>query len=315
MRHAQGVPLFCALDRNARRGYTVVGDRMDYVVKEDGRRLRDVLRRDMGVSYSAMKSAKWDGRILVDGISMPVSALLKAGQVVTMLWPEEKPVYQLRPYELALNIPYEDEHLMVIDKPAPLASQSSAGHPDNSLENAVFAYMGCPEDFVYRPVNRLDKGTSGLMVVAKTPHAQHLLQKQLHTQAFQRRYLAVVEGVPEAAQGVVDAPIAKVEAASIRRHVCPEGKPSVTRYQVIKVCGGRSLLRLQLETGRTHQIRVHMSHLGCPVCGDFLYGTELDALPGRFALHSAELMLKHPFTGETMHITSELPKELTSLLG
>ncbi|MBR2718609.1 MAG: RluA family pseudouridine synthase [Clostridia bacterium] len=288
---------------------------MDYTVKEDGRRLRDVLRRDMGVSYSAMKSAKWEGRILVDGVSTPVNAMLRAGQVVTMLWPEEKPLYQLRPYELALSIPYEDEHLMVIDKPAPLASQSSAGHPDNSLENAVFAYMGCPKDFIYRPVNRLDKGTSGLMVVAKTPHAQHLLQKQLHTEAFQRVYLAVVEGVPEPAQGAIDAPIAKVEEASIRRHVCADGKPSVTHYRVEKAYGGRSLVRLRLETGRTHQIRVHMSHLGCPVCGDFLYGTELKELPGRFALHSAELTLAHPFTGKTLHVVSPLPEELTSLLG
>jgi len=288
---------------------------MDYAVKEDGRRLRDVLRRDMGVSYSAMKSAKWDGRILVDGVSTPVNAMLRAGQVVTMLWPEERPVYQLRPFEMALTIPYEDEHLMVIDKPAPLASQSSAGHPDNSLENAVFAYMGCPKDFIYRPVNRLDKGTSGLMVVAKTPHAQHLLQKQLHTEAFQRVYLAVVEGVPEPAEGAIDAPIAKVEEASIRRHVCTEGKPSVTHYRVEKACGGRSLVRLRLETGRTHQIRVHMCHLGCPVCGDFLYGTELPELQGRFALHSAELTMVHPFTGERLHIVSALPGDITSLLG
>jgi len=288
---------------------------MDYAVKEDGRRLRDVLRRDMGVSYSAMKSAKWDGRILVDGVSTPVNAMLRVGQVVTMRWPEERPVYQLRPFAMALNIPYEDEHLMVIDKPAPLASQSSAGHPDNSLENAVFAYMGCPKNFIYRPVNRLDKGTSGLMVVAKTPHAQHLLQKQLHTEAFQRVYLAVVEGVPEQAEGAIDAPIAKVEEASIRRQVSADGKPSVTHYRVEKTCGGRSLVRLRLETGRTHQIRVHMCHLGCSVCGDFLYGTELPELPGRFALHSAELTLAHPFTGKKLHIVSALPGEITSLLG
>ena len=287
---------------------------VEFVVKQDGCILRDVLRRDMGVSYSAMKSAKWDNRILVDGASTPVNAVLRAGQRVEILWPEEKPVYQLRPYALELKIPYEDEHLMVIDKPAPLASQSSAGHPDNSLENAVYAYMGCPEDFIYRPVNRLDKGTSGLMVIAKTPHAQHLLQKQLHTEAFQRVYLAVVEGVPEPRCGVIDAPIAKVEAASIQRCVCPEGRPSVTRYRVERVSGGRALVRLRLETGRTHQIRVHMRHLGCPVCGDFLYGTELPELPGRFALHSAELQLAHPFTGEMLHLRSELPPELISLL-
>lgn len=287
---------------------------MEYVVQVDGCRLRDVLRRDMGVSYSAMKSAKWDNRICVDGIPTPINAMLRAGQVVTMTWPEEKPAYQLRPYNLPLDIPYEDEHLLVISKPAPLASQSSAGHPDNSLENAVYAYLGCPKDFVYRPVNRLDKGTSGLMVVVKTPHAQHRLQQQLHTEAFVREYLAVVEGVPKPERGVIDAPIAKVDAASIRRHVCPEGKPSVTHYQVEQAGHDRALVRLRLETGRTHQIRVHMSHMGWPICGDFLYGRELPQLPGRFALHSAGLALIHPVTGERLCFFSPLPQQFSALL-
>lgn len=287
---------------------------MEYVVQVDGCRLRDVLRRDMGVSYSAMKSAKWDNRICVDGIPTPVNAMLRAGQVVTMTWPEEKPAYQLRPYNLSLDIPYEDEYLLVISKPAPLASQSSAGHPDNSLENAVYAYLGCPKDFVYRPVNRLDKGTSGLMVVAKTPHAQYRLQQQLHTEAFVREYLAVVEGIPGPERGVIDAPIAKVDAASIRRHVCPEGKPSVTHYQVEQAGHDCALVRLWLETGRTHQIRVHMSHMGWPICGDFLYGRELPQLPGRFALHSAGLALIHPITGERLCFFSPLPQQLSALL-
>ena len=289
---------------------------MEYIVTEaeEGRRLRDILRRSMGVSYSAMKSAKWDGRILLDGIPARVDAVVHAGQTVTMLWPEAAPVYQLRPYDLPLNIPYEDEHLLIVDKIAPLASQSSAGHPDDSLENAVYSYFGCPERFIYRPVNRLDRGTSGLMVIAKTPHAQHRLQQQLHTEAFQRIYLAVTEGTPNPPSGTIDAPIAKEEAASVRRVVCPQGQPSATHYETLRAAGGRALVRLRLETGRTHQIRVHMKHIGCPVCGDFLYGTELPELPGRFALHSAELVLHHPFTGETLHITSPLPETLSALL-
>ncbi len=289
---------------------------MDHIVtpQEQGWRLRDVLRRSMGVSYSAMKSAKWDQRILVDGEPRTVDTILAAGQLVTMLLPEERPVYQLKPYHLPLAIPYEDEHFLVIDKPAPLASQSSAGHPDNSLENALFAHSGCPEDFVYRPVNRLDKGTSGLMVVARDAHSQHRLQSLLHTPDFQRIYLAVVEGAPPHESGVVDAPIAKEDAASIRRIVTPEGRPSVTHYEVLGQRGGRSLVRLRLDTGRTHQIRVHMAHLGCPVAGDFLYGTELPSLPGRFALHSSELILAHPFTGERIHLTSPLPTALKALL-
>ncbi len=289
---------------------------MEHIItpEEDGRKLRDILRQVMKVSYSAMKSAKWDGRITLDGVPATVDTIVRAGQIAAIRW-KDAPVYTLRPYALPLSIPYEDEHLFVIDKPAPLASQSSANHPDDALENALYTHLGCPEDFVYRPVNRLDKGTSGLMIVARTPHSQNRLQMLLHSPDFRRVYLAVVEGRLPDKQGVIDAPIGKEEAASIRRIVTETGKPSVTHYEVLAEKGGRSLVRLELQTGRTHQIRVHMSYLGCPVAGDFLYGTELPELPGRFALHSHELHLVHPLTEETLHITSPLPQELIALLG
>ena len=281
---------------------------------EAGRKLRDIIRQVMGVSYSAMKSAKWDGRITVDGMPQPVDTIVREGQLVAIRWKDAVPAYALRPYDMPLCIPYEDEHLFIIDKPAPLASQSSANHPDDALENALYAHLNCPADFIYRPVNRLDKGTSGLMIVAKNAHSQHSLQKLLHSQDFRRASLAVVEGRLPQPAGVISAPIAKEEAASIRRVVAPQGKPSVTHYRVLREGAARSLVRLELETGRTHQIRVHMAHMGCPVAGDFLYGTELPELPGRFALHSHELFLRHPLTGAELHMTSSLPDSLTALL-
>lgn len=289
---------------------------MEHIITaaESGRRLRDILRQVMGVSYSAMKSAKWDGRITVDGLATPVDAFVREGQTVCIRFKDAAPVYQVKPYDIPLVIPYEDEHLYVIDKPAPLASQSSANHPDDALENALFAHLGCPADYIYRPVNRLDKGTSGLMIVAKDAHTQHLLQKLLHSDDFARQYLAVVEGHLPAKSGVIDAPIGKEDAASIRRLVRDDGKPSVTHYEVLQETVRRSLVKLRLETGRTHQIRVHMAYLGCPVCGDFLYGTELPELPGRFALHSHELTLTHPLTMEGLHIVSPLPETLSALL-
>lgn len=289
---------------------------MEYTITaaDSGRKLRDILRQVMGVSYTAMKSAKWDGRITVDGLPTPVDAIVREGQRVCIRFREAAPAYPVKPYPLPLVIPYEDEHLYVIDKPAPLASQSSANHPDDALENALYAHLNCPADFVYRPVNRLDKGTSGLMLVAKDAHAQHMLQKMLHSDAFSRIYLAVVEGHLPAQQGVIDAPIGKEDAASIKRLVRADGKPSVTHYEVVEAHEKRSLVRLRLETGRTHQIRVHMAYLGCPVCGDFLYGSELPELPGRFALHSTELTLTHPLTMEGLHIVSPLPERLRALL-
>ena len=289
---------------------------MEHIVtqQEDGMRLRDMLRRVMDVSYTAMKSAKWEARILVDGQTRTVDRPVHAGETVLFLPAEVMPAYQPKPCNRPVHIVYEDEYLLVVDKDAPLASQSSERQPDDTLENMLFAYFGCPKQFVYRPVNRLDKGTSGLMVVAKSAHAQYQLQRLLHTPAFRRIYLAVVEGSLPRQQGVINAPIAKENAASIRRLVCPEGKQSITHYQVLVQCKHRSLVQLELETGRTHQIRVHMAYVGCPICGDFLYGQELELLPGRFALHSAQLLLIHPFTGKLLDISSPLPASFALLL-
>ena len=280
---------------------------MEYRIKpeEAGRKVRDILRRSMGVSYTAMKSAKWNGRIRMNGEPVRTDAKVAEGDLVSIEWEEDIPVYQLNPFELPLEIPYEDEYLMAVVKPGGIASQSSRNHPDDSLENAVFSYFGCPENFIYRPVNRLDKGTGGLMIVAKTPHAQHLLQGELHTPAFRRRYLALTDGMPAEKEGILDFPIDKVPGATIKRMISPDGKPSRTRYRVLKGQEQGALILLELETGRTHQIRVHLSHIGCPVRGDFLYGQEQPAeFPGCFALHSAMVELRHPITGEIIRLTS-----------
>ena len=280
---------------------------MEYRIKEEeaGRTVRDILRRSMGVSYTAMKSAKWNGRLRLNGENVFTDARVKAGDTVCIEWAEEAPAYRPRRFDLPLEVAWEDANLMAVVKPAGVASQSCRNHPDDSLENAVYTYFGCPENYVYRPVNRLDKGTGGLMMIALTPHAQHLMQNQLHTESFRRRYLALTDGVPELDAGIIDLPIGKAPGATVKRAVCPEGKSARTKYRVIRKDAEGALILLELETGRTHQIRVHLSHLGCPVRGDFLYGTERpDEFPGRFALHSAMLDTVHPLTGERIRLTS-----------
>jgi 23S rRNA pseudouridine1911/1915/1917 synthase len=152
------------------------------------------------------------------------------------------------------------------------------------------------------------------MIVAMNPHAQQRLQALLHTEAFRREYLAVCEGRPPADAGVIDLPIAKADAATLCREVRADGKPAVTHYQLVQAGESRSLVRLRLETGRTHQIRVHLQALGCPIVGDFLYGREHPALAGRFALHSHRIQLLHPFTDERVIVESPLPQALAALL-
>ena len=152
------------------------------------------------------------------------------------------------------------------------------------------------------------------MCVAKHAHAHELLKEQLHTPAFRRVYLAVCEGCPPSDRGRVDAPIGRAEDSLLRREVRPDGAPARTRYEVLSRGEGRSLVRLELETGRTHQIRLHMAHLGCPLTGDFLYGREDPHLIPRPALHSWLLSLRHPITGDVLERTAPLPPDLLRLL-
>ena len=282
--------------------------------EEDGRVLRDILRQVMKLSYSAMKAAKWSGRIAVNGAARTVDQRVSRGDLITITDSVSTPAYLPLPCPLPVTVVWEDEYFSIIDKPAPLPVQCGKDRKPDTLENAWFSRLGCPESFVFRPVNRLDKGTSGLMVIARTAHSQAMLQSLLHSGSFRREYMAVTEGIPSPASGMIDLPIAKEDAASVRRIVTSGGKPARTHYDTLKTAGNRALVHLRLDTGRTHQIRVHLAHIGCPVAGDFLYGTELQALPGRFALHSCLLQLVHPVTGEVLRLTSQLPPELQDLL-
>ena len=149
--------------------------------------------------------------------------------------------------------------------------------------------------------------------MAKHPHAQEVLKNQLHTPDFRRVYLAVCEGAPAPAAGVVDAPLGPRPGSLVEQMVRPDGKEARTRYETLEVYGGRALLRLELDTGRTHQIRVHMAHLGHPLTGDFLYGAEAPELISRPALHSAELTLRHPVTGELLSFRAPMPEDMERL--
>ena len=211
-------------------------------------------------------------------------------------------------------IRYIDEDMIVVSKGAPLATLPCGHIHTGTLREQLAVLLGQDAAaFDYHPVNRLDKGTSGLLCVARHAHAQRLLTRQLHTDSFIREYLAVTEGIPAQPEGVIDAPIVRLGAGA-KRAVCPGGQRAVTHYRVEQPAGTRALVRLRLETGRTHQIRVHLSHIGCPICGDYLYGRELPELKDRFALHSARLRCIQPVTGETVNIVEPMPEAIEKLL-
>lgn len=275
-----------------------------------GRSVKSVALGQLKVSYGQLKRMKFSDHILVDGIPRHTDYILRAGECLRLCFPVETGP-RVGAGSEALNVVWEDPDILIIDKPAPLPSVASR-QGGETLENRVFSYLNCPEDFIYRPVNRLDKGTSGLMMAAKNAHIQQRMQRMLHTDGFIREYLAVVDGRPGEEKGVIDLPIG--HGPGIKRVIDAAGRPAFTEYEVLKAGERRSLLRLKLHTGRTHQIRVHLAALGCPVAGDFLYGQEDERLPGRFALHSYRLCFCHPLSGEWVEARSPMPVNLQELV-
>ena len=273
--------------------------------EDGGRLLRRLVRGRMGVSHHVFSSLKVQGGVLVDGVPARADQRVEAGQVISLTLVDGES--GVEPDPSPVDVVYEDEDILIVNKPAPLPCQSSTRQEGFALENRLAARFG--RQYVFRPVNRLDKGTSGLMAVAKHAHAQMILSRMLHSDRYVREYLAVVVGRPPEAEGWVDAPIRKAGGATVRREVAPDGKPARTFYRLLEEKDGLSLVRLRLDTGRTHQIRVHMQFLGCPVWGDFLYGAETPQLPGRFALHSWRLALDHPMTGARLTFEAPLPPE------
>ena len=283
--------------------------------QREGQTVDLLLRQVLGLSGTAVKRAKaLPSGILLDGIPVYVSQRVRAGQILTVAVGEAA-AGGPRPVEGPLDLVYEDEDLVVVNKAPGIPAHPGPGHYDDTLGNYLAYYYKQAGILAgYHPVHRLDRGTSGLMVVAKYPHVQEVLKSQLHTSAFCRTYLAICEGIPHPPRGVMDAPIGRAEGSILARRVDPAGQPARTHYRVLEADGGRALVELVLDTGRTHQIRVHMAHMGCPLTGDFLYGTEDRDLISRPALHAWRVSLCHPITGQALSWTAPLPADMTRLV-
>lgn len=294
---------------------------LTYIVTalDEGRAVRSVVPRRFSLGNHAFRRLKVLGAICVDGRPVRADYILHAGETIQVHLPRDMAAEVtadsagLTPQLPPSYIRYIDEDVMIVAKGAPLPTLPASHITSGTLREQIIAMLGADERFVYHPVNRLDKGTSGLLCIARHAHAQRLLTGQLHTGGFIREYLAVTQGIPAYNEGTIDAPIARLGAGA-QRAVREDGQRAVTHYRVERVSGDRALLRLRLETGRTHQIRVHLAHIGCPIAGDYLYGTELAQLHGRFALHSAHISLVQPITGERLEIDEPLPEELEALL-
>lgn len=270
----------------------------------DGGTLQSFLRGGCGLSWRMVVRLKnVEGGMQIDGVPARTIDRVHAGQTVTVRMPQETP--RIEAVEMPLDIVFEDDSLLVINKPPFIAVHPSAGRPEPTVANGVVAHLqriGTPGSF--HPVNRLDRNTSGLLLAGKNPHAVHALVGRT-----QKQYLAIVCGALQG-EGLIDAPLRVREGSYLTRQVGVGGKQSRTRYTVLCTSGDLSLVRLQLETGRTHQIRAHMAYIGHPLVGDTMYGSD-ERLP-RHALHCTRMSFVHPLTGKPLDLTAPLPQDMAA---
>lgn len=286
--------------------------------EDAGERLDVIVARNAGLSRSVAARLIDGGDVTVNGAGASRSARVQEGARVSVLLPPQPEAPQ--PEDIPLRVVYEDEHLLVISKPAGLVVHPAAGHVGGTLVNALLARGtaagGAPE----RPgiVHRLDAGTSGLMVVAKTEEAHDRLVRMMAGREVRRVYLALVEGVPATETGTVDAPIGRSGRHRKKMDVVAGGKPAVSHYSVLERFDDAALLEVRPETGRTHQIRVHLRALGHPVAGDAVYGRDrrLAARLGleRPFLHAARLSFRHPLSAAAVELEDPLPPDLEDVL-
>lgn len=286
--------------------------------RDGGRRL-DVVAAERLPQYSRSRIARLaqDGRILVDGTPRKPAFRLRLGQRVRVLVPPLEPP-SLRPEPIPLAIIYEDADLLVVNKPPGLTVHPAPGHPSGTLVNAVLAHAPDLSGIggVLRPgiVHRLDKDTSGLLAVAKSDEAHRSLTAQIRARTVVRTYLALVRGSIRRDAGVISAPVGRHPVHRTRIAVTARGRAAVTRYTVLERFPGATLVVCQLETGRTHQIRVHMTHIGHPILGDPVYGRASVPEMRRQALHAVRLEFTHPRSGRRLVCTAPLPEDFQRLL-
>lgn len=294
---------------------------LEYVKKKEDNyeTVRQVLKQEFFISSNLLTDLRKNKLVFVNGNSTYLDFRLQEFDVVTVNFDliDEK-CNNIVPVKMNLDILYEDEYLLVINKPAGIPVHPSMLHFEDSLSNGVKYYFDSINlKKKIRPVNRLDRNTSGLVMFAKNAYVHSRLSCLMEKNLFKKEYVAICEGIFAKSSGTINAPIARKANSIIERCVSPDGDVAITHYNVIKhyLINGLnvSLVRILLETGRTHQIRVHMAHIGHPIFGDSLYGN-VSNLINRQALHSCSIEFQHPITGKHLAITADLPEDIKKLI-
>ncbi len=279
----------------------------------EGRTVLSLLRREFACSDAHISRLKRrENGILLNGNRCYVTARVATGDTLEIEI-GDLPDGHIVPMAYPLDVIFEDEDLLIIDKPAGIAVHQSTRDPEElTLENAVCHYLG--GGISPHPVSRLDRGTSGLMAFAKSGYIHERLRRQMHTESYARVYLGIAVGRVEPPSGKIDLPIGMAKGSTYQRAICQDGQSAQTEYETLANHERFTLLRLIPHTGRTHQLRLHLSAIGYPLAGDWLYGAEDRTLIARPALHSHQLDLTHPVSGERITLVSPLPADMRRLI-
>lgn len=286
--------------------------------KYDGIVIREFLKEELELSSRLIRRAAIEKRIFVNKEAVRMRKVLHTGDIVEVKL-ERVESQNIIPEKMDLNIVYEDDDILVINKPPYTVVHPTRGYPTGTLANGILYYFNeTNQNCIVRLVSRLDMDTSGLIIIAKNQYAHMALSKEMQLNHLEKRYLAVVHGHLEEEEGTIDLPIFKPEneESIFKRIVDEKGQRSITNYKVIKKFKDADLVECLLETGRTHQIRVHLSHIGHPIYGDTLYGygeEEKELIP-RQALHAYGLDFKSPRTKEQLSLRAELPDDILNLI-
>lgn len=281
----------------------------------DGLRVEQFLRRKGFSRQNLTQLKQMPKSVLVNGEHYFMRRILTAGDRLLICICEENSSEKIIPVSLPLDILYEDEDIIVLNKPADMPTHPSMKNYTNTLANALaWYYKEQEKPFIFRCCNRLDRDTSGVTVAAKHLVSASILSSMGVKQEVTRRYLAIARGSVSPKSGTIDAPLGRKPGSIIERTIdYNTGETAVTHYQLETERNGHSLVSLRLETGRTHQIRIHMKHLGYPLIGDYLYNPDMEHI-GRQALHSHTMSFCHPITGEFMEFTAPLPADMASII-
>lgn len=280
----------------------------------DKRKIREYLKEDLGLSTRLIRGAALDKRILVNKKAVKMNYIVSEGENIVVILDKEES-QNIEPEKMDLDIVYEDEDIIVINKKPYMVVHPTKSHFNGTLSNGVMYYFKeTGQNSIVRLVSRLDMNTSGLIIIAKNQFAHMQLSKEMREEHFQKRYLALVHGNLKEREGTINKPIYRENDDVIKRVVDPRGQESITHYKVLERYENADLVECLLETGRTHQIRVHLSYLGNPIYGDFLYGEEEDELIPRQALHAYGLDFYSPRTREKLSLRAEMPEDMKELI-